>query len=163
CELLTIAQRCNCARKPALSDRRFRAPFDLGSLNLHLEFNYPLSVLAYEVPASYDLTDITRSVITAFGDADFEQGPVQTPDRENRVHRYIAVENSPLLRSSAFVEYEVGQCVYRRMGRYPFFFDSQGTIPDGLSDLTQVSADLLRTVRRCQSEDDERDSPEHRP
>jgi superfamily II DNA or RNA helicase len=127
-------------------DGRFRTTFDLDAPDLHLEFLYPLSVRVYDTRVPLDLNAVAESVDAALEESDCEVGPVTAPMLGMRVHPYIAVRNSPLLARSVFTEFEVGFTVYRQVGRYLFYYDTQGIVAAPVSLLTQVDPDRLRRL-----------------
>jgi len=144
------------ARKQPLAqylDRRFRKAFDPNAPDIHLEFLYPLSVRVYDMPAWLDLDAVAESVEAALKESDYEIGSVAAPAPDVRLHPYIAIRNSPLLARAAFPEFEVGFTVYRQIGRYLFYHDTQGTTPEAISSLTPV---LPGRLRRLYSGDDAR-------
>ena len=127
-------------------DGRFRTTFDLDAPNLHVDFQYPLSVQIFEVTGDFDLDGLTKNVEDALTEADFELGAPISPADDTWLHPYIAVRNSPLLFRSAFVEYQVGFTFYRRTGKWLFYSDTQGVAPPALDQLPPVSPSLLRRL-----------------
>lgn len=125
---------------------RFRHQFDVASASAHEEFNYPRSTTAFVVGADFTLDDLSMGVEKEWRESDFDVQPVLRPRDDTRVHPYIAVRNSPLLLRSAFAEYEVGVTIYRRVGRYLFFYDSQGKTPDILVDQPRVETQFLQRL-----------------
>jgi hypothetical protein len=126
--------------------RRFRGTFDLDNPALYKQLRYPLSVRVHLVSSAFDIDKFSSSVATNLEEQDFELGRVQEPAEDTRVHPYIAIRNSPYLVRAAFPEFEVGFTVYRRVGRYLFFLDTQGIIPGGLIQLPIVDPSQLRRL-----------------
>jgi hypothetical protein len=127
-------------------DRRFRAPFDLDSLTVHQEFDYPRATQVYLVPATLDLDELAATIEKQWNEAGHELGGVRTPDARTRVHPYIALQNSPLLLRAAFTEQQVGVTIYRRVSQYLFFYDSQGQSPDELAGRERVPPGVLERL-----------------
>jgi superfamily II DNA or RNA helicase len=125
---------------------RFRKQFDIASPTAHTDFNYPRSTSAYVVDEGFLLDALAAEVEKEWNEYDFDLQPVLAPAANTRVHPYIAVRNSPLLLRTAFAEYEVGLTVYRKIGDYLFFYDSQGKTPEALADLRRVETASLQQL-----------------
>ena len=122
---------------------RFREQFDVTSASAYEDFNYPRSTRAYIVGDDFSLDDLAAQLDKEWNEYDFDVQPVLEPHPETRVHPYIAVRNSPLLLRTAFAEYEVGLTVYRKIGNYLFFHDSQGKTPEALGSFAPVETAAL--------------------
>ena len=123
---------------------RFRQQFDVTSPTAYADFNYPRSTTVYVVEPGFLLDDLAAEVDKEWNEYDFDVQPALAPRADTRVHAYIAVRNSPLLLRTAFAEYEVGVTVYRQIGNYLFFYDSQGKTPESLVDLPRAQTNSLQ-------------------
>lgn len=124
----------------------FREPLDIASPTAFEDFNYPRSTRAFVVPDDFSLDALAEAVEKEWNEFDFDLQPALAPDESTRVHPYIAIGNSPLALRKAFTEYELGVTVYRRVGKYLFFFDSQGITPEELSSFQQISTASLQRL-----------------
>lgn len=125
---------------------RFRERFDISSPDAYEDFDYPRSVRAFIASDRLSLDAIARAIEKEWKEYDLDVQPVLKPDRQMRVHAYIAIRNSPLLLRKAFTEYELGFTVYRRIRDYLFFHDTHGRTPEILASLHQIPPDTLQRL-----------------
>jgi superfamily II DNA or RNA helicase len=126
--------------------RRFRQRLDITNPRVYEDFDYPRSTTVFVVPEDYSLKGLVNAVEQQWEEYDFDLQPVLSPDEDTRLHPYIAVSNSPLLLRKAFVEFEIGFTIYRRIRNYLFFYDSQGNVPDVLASLRRVESPALQRL-----------------
>lgn len=127
-------------------DGRFRRRFDYESPSVHEDFLFPLAARVYAVPEHYRLEELAQSVTKALTDADCEMGAIIRPGTDTLLQAYYVVGNSPLLARSAFIEYRVGYTIYRKIGRYLFFYDTEGITPEALNDCRPVDFGKLKQL-----------------
>jgi hypothetical protein len=127
-------------------DRRFRTAFDLHAVDVHEALRYPMTTTVWRCPPTFDLDQLAANVESAMEDSDRLTSGRRIPDVGIYIYVFIAVRNSPLLETEAFLEPSVGVCVVARVGNLVFFHDSHGLRPSGLGELEPVStSELLRT------------------
>lgn len=117
-------------------DRLFREKFDLHNENAwqHVKFRFSASIrVAVEQP---DLDSLAENVREDHVERDRRVLSIGTPNAESRVILHLTVENSPVLRTGAFVEMTLGYTVLHWDGKRLFVVDSTSSVPKSVSDRT---------------------------
>lgn len=127
-------------------DRRFREPFDLDGASAPRDFDYPRTTRVFAVGADFDLPTLARAIEREWNDFDIDMGPTGSPDALTRVHPYIVLRNSPLLLRKAFPEFALGFTVYRRVRSYLFYYDSEGHVPQVLTERSPIEPSSLERL-----------------
>lgn len=113
-------------------DRRFRAGFQLDQIDPAEELVLPATVNVFRKTADFDLSHLVAAIETEY----------RIQDRDVRVETigsaeiliYLSFRNSPLLRSTAFIECRLGVTILQECGDYLCYFDSGG----GILELTEA-------------------------
>ena len=128
-------------------DGRFRSAFALDEIDPEDELIIPATVNVFRKSAGFD-----RQALRSHLECDYKQ-----QDRDVRyvpsggadVFLYLGFRNSPLLRSTSFIECRLGVTIVRECGEYVCCYDSGGGVPAILDDYTEpVPVDELRRLFR---------------
>ena len=126
-------------------DRRFRAGFQLGAIDPGQELVLPATVNVFRKSNGFDLADLVNALEVEYRqqDRDVRHDTIGTAE----VLIYLTFRNSPLLKSTAFIECRLGVTILRESGEYLCYFDSGGGVPE-LTDnlLAPVEIDELRRL-----------------
>lgn len=117
-------------------DRLFRERFDLHDQDAwtHVKFKFSASIRTLpEVP---DLDHLAETVREDHLDRDRRVLSVGAPNAASRVVLHLSVENSPVLRTGAFVEMTLGYTVLHWDGKRLFVADSTSSVPKSLRDMS---------------------------
>jgi superfamily II DNA or RNA helicase len=114
----------------------FRKRFSIDSKSNHLSFRFPLTALIYEAGRGFSLDAAAEAIKKQWEQADVDVRPAKPfkPQANTWVYSYVTYRNSPILLEDALAEFSVGFTICRRVGKYIFFYDSQGRFPEYLAE-----------------------------
>jgi hypothetical protein len=127
-------------------DQRFRTPFDLRSAHLDEELRLPFSTNVYRRLKEFSLAECQDWVQQTLEKRDCPFH-ISSADDTWFVCMYFAIRNSPLLRTTYFVETRLGAIIVLAAEDYVYFFDSGGQLPIDFESLSEpVPVAVLRKL-----------------
>jgi len=118
-------------------DRAYRTVLDIDDSQAWRTFAFPLRARVFRAPpgrAMPSLSQIAGAIGEEWREKDRVVFGAQQPDRDTVVVPYIVAENSPLLRSAAFIETSFGYTVASVRRRLLFLHDARGSVPQLVRD-----------------------------
>lgn len=109
-------------------DGRFRSHLDISSFDPRDDLQLPLTVNVYRKGDDFDLARVREALSQQYRDDDRVVRDIAL-NEQVAVLWYVSFRNSPLLRTSAFVEPRFGVTIVRDPSDFVFYFDSQGGTP----------------------------------
>jgi hypothetical protein len=112
-------------------DGGYRVRIDLTDENAWREFAFPLRTRVFRAVREVGpgLVEIAAEIVDEWREIDRTVFDPQRPDATTIVVPYVAVENSPLLRTGTFIEPQFGYTVVRLKDDLLFLYDAQGRAP----------------------------------
>jgi len=127
-------------------DGRFRSRFSLSSVDPSEELSLPLTVNISHKRNGFDLDRLCDEISSEYEQQDKDFRLVSV-DNKTRVFLYLTFRNSPLLRTTCFVECRLGITIIREVGKYLCFYDSGGSIPYVLNRyIDQIPTEEMRRL-----------------
>ena len=128
-------------------DRDYRQRFGFENKNVHEHFLYKPNAVVFNAPPRIDWKELEQDLTQEWVTSDLDVRKVSRPDDKTLVIPYVSAHNSPVLRTRALTEIELGFCILRRSGEFLFFYDSQGGSSVALEDrFTRVSPEKLECL-----------------
>lgn len=132
-------------------DGRFRIPFSLSDIDPAEELSLPLTVNIFRKDAEFNLARLCDEIDSEYAEQDraFRRVSVN-PTTE--IFLYLVFYNSPLLRSTCFIECRLGVTIVREVDKYLCYSDSSGRVPvvlDGYAEQLRVE-ELRRLFKQGQ-------------
>jgi superfamily II DNA or RNA helicase len=128
-------------------DRDYRQRFGFEGKDIHENFLYKPNAIVFNAPPKIDWKEVEEDLTQEWVTSDLDVRKVSRPDSKTLVFPYVSAHNSPVLRTKALTEIQLGFCILRRSGEFIFFYDSQGGSSIALEDrFTRVSPDKLECL-----------------
>lgn len=127
-------------------DGAFRVALDLDDLALWRTIRYPLRTRIFAGAEKMDIATAASDIAAEWRSIDRSVGALQRPDANSVVLPYIAVDDSPFLRTSSFLEARFGFTSLCRVGDLLFLFDARGRVPELVSRYPEVERTALRRL-----------------
>jgi superfamily II DNA or RNA helicase len=125
----------------------FRYRFDANAQNIYLDFRYPRSTTMYETTRNFSVVLFDDALRKEWAERDLDVRHVDKIDNDTFVYVYVTYANSPLLLNSYLMQYRLGFTILHLIGKYLFFYDSEGnTWTDLTKGLTRVRPDRLERL-----------------
>jgi superfamily II DNA or RNA helicase len=112
-------------------DGGYRIRIDLTDEDAWREFAFPMRTRVFRASSESgpDLAGIAAEIIDEWREIDRTVFDPQEPDATTIVIPYVAVENSPFLRTGTFIEPQFGYTLVRLRDDLLFLYDTQGRTP----------------------------------
>ncbi|MEX2440466.1 MAG: DEAD/DEAH box helicase family protein [Actinomycetota bacterium] len=116
-------------------DGGYRVHLDLAGPDAWDSFAFPLRTRIYRRDEGVfsNLSAVAREVVEEWEERDRTVFPLQRPDDSTVIIPFVTAENSPLLRSSTFIEPRFGYTLIRFTGPLAFVLDTRGQTPSAIS------------------------------
>lgn len=108
-------------------DKRFRSGFHLETIDPAEELMLPTTVNVFRKSNGFDLDGLVHALEVEYRQQDHDVRLDTVGDAKILI--YLTFRNSPLLRSSVFIECRLGVTILQECGNYLCYFDSGGGIP----------------------------------
>lgn len=126
-------------------DGRFRSAFTLDTVDPAQELVLPATVNIFRRPAKFDRQAMQDQLQIEYKQQDRDVRHISSGGAD--VFLYLSFRNSPLLRSTSFIECRLGVTIIRECGEYICCYDSGGGVPAILDNHTEpVPVDELRRL-----------------
>lgn len=129
-----IADLLNLQEELHYLDGTFRQRFNPEAPDSHCRLRYAFSANVFTAAASFAMPDAEKAVTAGLDERGFILNAVREPDPDTRVIIYSSCTPSPLLRDETFIEFRLGYSVLRQVGSYVFYYDTEGSALDYLTE-----------------------------
>ena len=115
-------------------DGTFRQRFNPDAPDSHCRLRYRLSASVFKAAPTFEMDDAIEAIGAALDEQGYILNANRRPDENTCVVIYSSCRPSPLLLDETFIEFGLGYTVLRRVGGYVFYYDTEGTALDYLSE-----------------------------